>query len=370
MSMYLERLNSVREELQSMGAESALITSPLSVAYLTGFVCDPHERFLGLLLRDDKAVLFLPSLEQGKAESVLGGTNALIQEIVGIQDTDNPYAKVKQNGGAAARCIAVEKEYMKLSQAEQLTSVFGNPVLNDVGGFISKLRNRKSADEILKIRAAAELVEDVLAEGLKKVKAGITEIEIVAELEYIMKRKGADAPAFDTMVLAGANSALPHGVPGKTQVKEGGFLLFDLGVFKDGYCSDITRTFVTGEPSTKQRHVYDTVLKAEEAAIRAVQIGRPLAEVDRAARHVIEDEGYGQYFTHRTGHGLGLEVHEYPSVHGANEEAIEAGAVFTIEPGIYVPGVGGVRIEDDIHVTSQGAEVLTSFPKTLTRLDI
>lgn len=370
MSIYLKRLDRVREELQSLGAEAALITSPLSVAYLTGFMCDPHERFLGLLLQDNKAVLFLPSLEKEKAESELGSTDALIQEIVGIQDTDNPYTKVKQNSRAAVQCIAVEKEYIKLSQAEQLSSVFENSTLVNVGGFISKLRNRKSADEILKIKAAAELVERVLAEGLKKVKADITEIELVAELEYIMKKKGADAPAFDTMVLAGANSALPHGVPGKTQVKEGGFLLFDLGVFKDGYCSDITRTFVIGEPSTKLEHMYDTVLAAEEAAIRAVQIGRPLAEVDRAARDIIEDAGYGQYFTHRIGHGLGMEVHEYPSVHGANEEAMEAGAVFTIEPGIYVPGVGGVRIEDDIHVTDQGAEVLTSFPKTLTRLDI
>ncbi|GEN33289.1 M24 family metallopeptidase [Aneurinibacillus danicus] len=371
MTVYTERINKVRKELEQLDAEAALITSPLSVAYLTGFACDPHERFLGLLLREDGAVLFVPSLEKEKAESELGGAGSSIHEILGVQDTDDPYDKVKQNGGlSTVRRLAVEKEYMKLGHAERLGAVFQGLTFTDIGGLVSRMRNRKTPEEIAKLKAAAVLVEDVLAEGLKRVKAGVTELELVAELEYIMKKKGADRPSFNTMVLAGANSALPHGVPGATKVQEGAFLLFDLGVFKDGYCSDITRTFVVGEPLAEMEKIYNTVLAAEEAAIRAVEIGRPLADVDRAARSVIEDAGYGRYFTHRTGHGLGMEVHESPSVHGANEEAMEAGMVFTIEPGIYVPGVGGVRIEDDVYVTESGAGLLTSFPKALTRLEI
>jgi Xaa-Pro dipeptidase len=371
MAVYTERLNAVRNEIENQRIEAALITSPLSVAYLTGFVCDPHERFLGLLLQQEGAVLFVPSLEKDKAEAELGGHGNLVQEVIGIQDTDDPYAKIKQNGGlSTVKRMAVEKEYMKFSQAEHLMSSFDGLTLFDIGGFVSRLRKRKSQEEIAKIKAAAVLVEDVLVEGLKRVKAGVTELELVAELEYIMKKKGADAPSFDTMVLAGPNSALPHGVPGTTKVQNREFLLFDLGVFKDGYCSDITRTFVLGEPTAEMEKIYNTVLQAEENAIRAVQTGRALAEVDKAARSVIEQAGYGQYFTHRVGHGLGMEVHEYPSVHGQNQDLMEAGMVFTIEPGIYVPGVGGVRIEDDIHVTENGAEVLTSFPKALTRLDI
>ncbi|MED0674826.1 Xaa-Pro peptidase family protein [Aneurinibacillus thermoaerophilus] len=370
MDVYGTRIDRLRKELEGRGADAALLTSPLSVAYLTGFVCDPHERFMALLLQEDKAVLFVPLLELEKAENALSATGAIEGEIIGVRDTDEPFALVKQNMKGAVRRMAVEKEYMRLSQAERLMAVSPGLQMLDAGHIIAKMRNKKTQEEVERIRAAVQLVEDVLAEGLTRVKAGITELELVAELEYIMKQKGADAPAFDTMVLAGANSALPHGVPGKTIVQEGGFLLFDLGVLKDGYCSDITRTFVIGEPSAEMEKIYDTVLRAEEAALRAVRVGRPLAEVDKAARNIINAAGYGPYFTHRVGHGLGMEVHEYPSVHGTNEELIEQGMVFTIEPGIYVPGVGGVRIEDDVYVAADGAQTLTAFPKALTKLEI
>lgn len=370
MGVYSDRIQKVRGELHNLGAEAALITSPLSVAYLTGFVCDPHERFMGLLLQETSAVLFVPSLEQGKAEAVLSGADSAAGDIIGIQDTENPYEKIKQSVGSVPLSrVAIEKEYMRVTQAEHMQSAVSADGFTDIGGYIARMRSQKSPEEVAKIRAAAELVEEVLAEGLKRVARGVTELELVAELEYLMKKKGA-APSFETMVLAGANSALPHGVPGAAEVQEGGFLLFDLGVFKDGYCSDITRTFAVGEASAEMENIYHTVLAAEEAAIRAVQVGSPLAEVDRAARRLIDEAGYGSYFMHRIGHGLGMEIHEYPSVHGANEEKMMAGMVFTIEPGIYVPGVGGVRIEDDIHVGPAGAEVLTSFSKALTRLEI
>jgi Xaa-Pro dipeptidase len=367
MNVYQTRMNEIKKELERQGAEAAFITAPLSVAYLTGFMCEPHERFMGLFIGENRAVLFVPSLEVSKAEEVLGA-GGYVQQVIGVQDTEDPYVKMTQvKGIGAVKRLSVEKDYMKLSQFERLTAVFPDVQVTDMGGFIAHVRNKKSPEEVARLKAAARLVDEVLAEGLKRVKIGVSEAELVAELEYIMKRKGA-APSFETMVLAGANSALPHGVPGERAVREGEFLLFDLGVFKDGYCSDITRTFVVGEPSVEMEKIYGTVLAAEEAAIEAVRVGRALAEVDLTARRIIEEAGYGEYFTHRIGHGLGMEVHEYPSVHSKNEEKMEAGMVFTIEPGIYVPGLGGVRIEDDIHVTENGAEVLTSFPKTLTCL--
>src|SRR5699024_8710667 len=174
---------------------------------------------------------------------------------------------------------------------------------------------------------------------------------------------------FSTIVLSGEKSALPHGVPGDRKIQQGDFLLIDFGVIIDGYCSDITRTFVIGEASEKQTEIYHIVLEATNAGIAAVQAGVPLKEFDIAARKVIQDSGYGEYYNNRVGHGLGLEVHEEPSVHGKNEESAEKGLLFTIEPGIYIPEFGGVRIEDNVYINEDGkAEVLTSFPKELKTL--
>ncbi len=171
--------------------------------------------------------------------------------------------------------------------------------------------------------------------------------------------------AFDTMVLSGPKTASPHGNPGNRKIKKGDFVLFDLGVVYQGYCSDITRTVAFGEPTDAQREIYETVRKAEQAAVDSVRPGVKAMEIDKAARNVIEQAGYGSYFTHRVGHGLGISVHEYPSVTGTNELVLEEGMVFTIEPGIYHPGITGVRIEDDVVVTADGVEVLTKFPKEL-----
>ncbi|WP_027417685.1 M24 family metallopeptidase [Aneurinibacillus terranovensis] len=366
------QITKIKDEIRNNGWDAALLTSPISVAFSTGFVCDPHERFLGLLLDKDGAVaLYVPSLEKDNAEAVLGANSGSQNpdiKVIPVADTDNPYQILQKTGGSSIKKLAVEKDYLRLSQAEQLHNSFSGLSLFNIGNMIAELRSRKTPDQISRIKIAVRLIEEVMAEGLKRVRVGMTEVDLVAELEYLMKKKGADYPAFGTTVLAGANSALPHGTPGMTKIKEGEFLLIDMGVFKDGFCSDITRTFVIGEPTAEMEKIYHTVLAAEEAAIAAVRTGGTLAELDRTARRIIEDAGYGPYFTHRVGHGLGLEVHEYPSIHGENMDKIVPGMTFTIEPGIYIPGVGGVRIEDDVLATDSGPDVLTSFPKTLMRL--
>ncbi|MNV63189.1 putative peptidase [compost metagenome] len=209
----------------------------------------------------------------------------------------------------------------------------------------------------------------MLRQGLTRVKEGVSEIELVAELDYLMKKLGASGPSFDTMVLSGPNTALPHGVPGSRKIAPGDLVMFDLGVFANSYASDITRTIAFGEePSAELKTIYEAVLAANEAGIAAAKAGASYGSVDQAARAVIEEAGYGEYFVHRVGHGLGMDTHEYPSLHGLNEDIMEAGNVFTVEPGIYVPGLGGVRIEDDILVTETGARTLTSFPKGWTVL--
>ncbi len=184
-------------------------------------------------------------------------------------------------------------------------------------------------------------------------------------IEFEMKKKGAEKMAFDTMVLSGPKTASPHGTPGERKIQKGDFILFDLGVVYEGYCSDITRTVAFGEPSEKQREIYETVKKAEQTAIDMIRPGVKARDLDKAARDVITEAGYGEYFTHRLGHGLGISVHEFPSVTGTNEMELEEGMVFTVEPGIYHPEITGVRIEDDVVVTSDGVEVLTKFPKEL-----
>ncbi|WCK53498.1 aminopeptidase P family protein [Aneurinibacillus sp. Ricciae_BoGa-3] len=361
-----ERLYTILDDMNGSGLDGVLLTSPISVAYFTGFVCDPHERFLGLWVgQDGETALFLPSLEKDNAAAALAGSDL---SIVPISDTDDPYQVLRTTRIKQAKKIAVEKDHLRLSQAEKLQAALGEVHLFDIGATIARLRNRKADWEVDRMKEAVRIIEEVMEEGIKRVKLGMTEVELVAELEYLMKEKGADEPSFGTTVLAGKNSALPHGTPGTTKIEKGGFLLIDMGVFKDGYCSDITRTFAVGEPTDEMKKIYEAVQHAVEAATNAVKVGRPLAEVDRAARGVIEKAGYGEYFTHRVGHGLGLEIHEYPSVHGENQDVIEAGMTFTIEPGIYVPGVGGVRIEDDIYVTEAGAQTLMTFPKSLTIL--
>ena len=230
---------------------------------------------------------------------------------------------------------------------------------------INELRVIKSEDELVNMRKAAELADYAVEVGCKEIAEGKTELEILNAIELAVKEKGASQMAFDTMVLSGPKTASPHGNPGDRKIQKGDLVLFDLGVIYNGYCSDITRTVAFGEPSAEKREVYETVRRAEEAAVNAVKPGITAMELDKIARDVITEAGYGEYFTHRLGHGLGISVHEFPSITGVNDMKLETGMVFTIEPGIYHPNITGVRIEDDVVVTEDGIEVLTKFPKEL-----
>lgn len=360
--MFQERIQKLHDFLTKQGLDAVLITSPKHVYYLTGFFTDPHERFLGLIIpASGEPSLIVPALDREAAAAA-----SSVPNIFTHTDTQNPYDVLKQTLPANLKQLGIEKSHMTVDRYEAVSEAVGASRYVDVEEPLREMRLIKSADEVDRMKHAMRLVEDSLRETLKKVKPGVTEMELVAELEYQMKRLGAEGPSFTSMVLAGENSALPHGKPGTRQVQEGEVLLFDIGVEANGYVSDITRTFAVGEISEQLREIYETVLAANEAAIAQVRPGVTFAHLDKTARDVIAAKGYGEYFMHRLGHGLGMDVHEYPSVHGENQEKLRAGMVFTIEPGIYVPGVGGVRIEDDVLVTETGVEVLTQFPKQLT----
>jgi Xaa-Pro dipeptidase len=188
------------------------------------------------------------------------------------------------------------------------------------------------------------------------------------ELEFQMRRLGASGVSFETIVASGKRSSMPHGVATDKKVEIGDFITMDFGCVYQGYCSDITRTVAFGQINEEQREIYNTVLEAQIAAVEACRPGKTCAEIDLTARNIIRNKGYGDYFPHRLGHGLGISVHEYPSLTEINTLSLQEGMVFTIEPGIYVPGKAGVRIEDDLYVTENGVEILTKFPKELVTI--
>lgn len=354
----------LERKMRETGINTVLITDPKHVYYLTGFLSNPHERFLGVVFQSgNEPFLILPALDEEAARAA-----SSIQKIITHQDTDDPYQLLKSQLNGPLGTIGLEKEQVTVARFERLQETLSFSRYMDVGPWLRELRLRKSEAEIDKMKLAVKLIEQVLTETLHKVKEGVTENELVAEVEFQIRKLGADGPSFDSMVLSGEKTALPHGVPGSRQIRRGDLLMFDIGVYKDGYASDITRTFAVGELSEELTRIYNTVLAANEAAIAVIRPGVTFASIDKAARDVIDAAGYGPYFIHRLGHGLGIDVHEFPSVHGQNEYLLAEGNVFTVEPGIYVPGVGGVRIEDDVLVTSSGVEVLTTYPKQLTNI--
>jgi len=363
ITVYSSRQKQILQYVQKLQSEAILLMVPKNIYYFSGFLSEPHERFFALYIdvQTEKTILFVPSLDMDAAQA-----EAVVDEIIPVSDVENPYEIFKQSIGKVPVRFALEKSYMTISQVEQFNQQIPTFSYEDIETYIWQMRANKSENEVAKVKQAITISEQALQHTWDQIKIGMTELEVKAELEYQMTVLGADAIAFETIVLSGKRAALPHGSAGDTKIDHGDFLLFDFGVTKDGYHSDLTRTCIVGEGTAEQRKMYETVRKANEQAIQTVTIGEKLQTIDKAARSLIEEQGYGKYFTHRIGHGLGLDVHEYPSIHANNEEFIQEGLLFTIEPGIYVPEIGGVRIEDDIYITSEGkVEVLSSFTKEL-----
>lgn len=360
----MNQVQKIQNFLQTNNLEAAFITTPDNVFYFTGFRSNPHERLLGVLIfKEAEPFIICPQMEipDAKAAGWKG-------QIVGHQDTENAWdivvQTIKEKVGNIAT-LAVEKAHLTVERLEALEERIPSLQVSRIDEKINDLRVIKSEEELVNMRKAAELADYAIEVGCKEIAEGKTELEILNAIELAVKEKGASQMSFDTMVLSGPKTASPHGTPGERKIQKGDFILFDLGVVYNGYCSDITRTVAFGEPSPDKREIYETVRRAEEAAVQAVKPGITAMELDKIARDVITDAGYGEYFTHRLGHGLGISVHEFPSITGVNEMKLETGMVFTIEPGIYHPEITGVRIEDDVVVTADGVEVLTKFPKEL-----
>lgn len=356
-------INKLQSYLKANEIDLAFITTPDNVFYFSNFKSNPHERLLGVVVfKDQDPLLICPKMEVPDAKA--SGWNF---ETIGHLDTDNPW-QILSNAinarGVALSNFAIEKAHLTVERLEALQQFYPQANFVRLDDQINKMRVIKDEVELEKMREAAKLADYAVEVGCKEIAEGKTEMEILTAIENAVKEKGYNM-SFETMVLSGPKTASPHGTPGNRKIQKGDMILFDLGVIYEGYCSDITRTVAYGEPTDEQKLIYQTVLAANENAINAVKSGVRAMDLDKIARDTIENAGYGEYFTHRLGHGLGISVHEFPSINGSNEMELLPGMVFTIEPGIYKEGVTGVRIEDDVVVTENGVEVLTKFPKEL-----
>lgn len=359
----MTNLQKLQNYLKEQQLDAAFITTPDNVFYFSGFKSDPHERLLGVMVFPQaEPFLICPQMEV--PDAIAAGWSF---EVVGHLDTENAWdvvAKTVEKRDITISKMAIEKSHLTVERLEALIEHYPQATFDRLDDKINLMRVIKTEAELIKMRKAAELADYAIRVGCNEIAEGKTEMEILNAIESAIKEKGYSM-SFETMVLAGEKSASPHGTPGKRKIKRGDMILFDLGVIYEGYCSDITRTVAFGEVSDAQKNIYNAVLKANEDAIKAVKPGIRASELDKIARDAITDAGYGEYFTHRLGHGLGISVHEFPSINGANDLRMEEGMVFTIEPGVYKEDVTGVRIEDDVVVTASGVEVLTKFPKEL-----
>jgi Xaa-Pro aminopeptidase len=264
--------------------------------------------------------------------------------------------------------IGLEAEFVTLSLQEKLKDLLPQATFKSTEKLVESLSISKDADEIKKIKKAVKISEKAYNEILSLIKPGVKEKDIALELEYQMRSLGAEASAFDIIVASGQRSSMPHGVASDKKLRKGDFITIDFGCFFKGYTSDITRTVVLGKANAKQKEVYDIVLKAQVAACKAVKPGLACSRLDGVARDIIMKAGYGDYFGHGLGHGIGLIVHDGPIMNARSVETLRANMVVTIEPGIYIPNWGGVRIEDDVVVTATGGQILSKLPKELIEL--
>jgi Xaa-Pro aminopeptidase len=352
------RTQAAREKLAKLNIDYFLVSSRENIQYLSGF--SGSAGFL--LVAPSESALFVDFryFEQARKEApasrIVECEKKLLEEIA------------KELTRLEVKALAFEEEHTTVKRHGELRTKFEGVKLIGVCDIVERLRLVKDTSEIDAIREAVRLADRVFEKIKGEIKIGMTEIEIAALLEYFMKREGATRPSFDSIVASGPNSSLPHAKPTARKIGPGDFLKMDFGAHFHGYCSDLTRTVVIGEPGEKNRKIYEIVLEAQKAALEMIKPGIEASKIDKAARSRIESEGYGKQFGHGLGHGVGLMVHEGPVVNSESKDVLETGMVFTVEPGIYIPGFGGVRIEDMVVVTRKGVEILTTSPKELTIL--
>lgn len=337
--------------------EAFVIYKFVNVTYITGFTGDDSVA----LVTHDKAIFITDGRYTEQAQKEVKDFE-VIEHKTGIKEVLKEYIKT-----LGIKKLAFEESisYGQYRELKEFLEIELIPQAN----LVETLRMVKDEEEIENIKKAQNITDKAFEYLLNFIKVGMTEKEVALELEYFMKKQGAEDLSFDTIVASGKRSSLPHGKASEKVIEKGDFVTIDFGCKVNGYCSDMTRTIVMGKASEKQKEIYNIVLEAQQKAIDNIRAGITSKEADLLARSVIEEKGYGQYFSHSLGHGVGLEVHEAPSLSFKKEEILKEGAIVTVEPGIYIPDFGGVRIEDMVLLKEDGVINLTKSPKYLIELN-
>lgn len=356
--MNVERIQKIQDKLAEYQIEAMLITSPYNLRYASQFTGTS-----GLALITSDAAYFVTDFryteqagQQAKGYKIVETKKGLLAEAAEISKNLN------------LESVGFEMDFISVAQYQQMDNLF-DAELKPVSGLVESLRAIKEEAEVEVIRQAIKITEEAYEHILDYIEPGMTEIQVANELDFYMRSQGATEVSFETIVASGVRSAMPHGVASEKVIERGDMITIDFGCYYNGYVSDMTRTFALGEPGEKLREIYEIVRQAHQKVNEEIQIGMTGKEVDAIARDFIADHGYGDEFGHSTGHGIGLEVHEAPGVNYRNDEPLVVGNVVTNEPGIYLPGIGGVRIEDDIYLSEKGPEILMSLPTELIVLD-
>jgi Xaa-Pro dipeptidase len=365
---YERRLEQLSELLGRYGLDYLVLVPGANLTYFSGLTMHLSERPTVVLFpAEGRPLLILPSLEAPHAQEMLPYSTDFYP-YTDEEGHEAAFVRAGTDVELSGKTIGVEYLNMRVLELRRLEQIAPDCHIQAAEVLLPELRMVKDETELAHMREAARITEAALQATIEQVKPGQTELEVQNILHVEMLRAGAQGQAFGSIVASGPRTASPHTSASDRVVQPGDLLLFDCGVSYRGYPADITRTFAVGEPDPEWVKIYEVVKKANAAARRYAGPGDKAEDVDRAARQVIDRAGYGEYFIHRTGHGLGLEVHEPPYIVEGNDMVLRPGMTFTIEPGIYLPGKGGVRIEDNVVITEKGCESLTSFSRDLIRL--
>jgi Xaa-Pro aminopeptidase len=359
-SGFAERTNRLRLSFSALGVDSVLVSHLPNIQYLCGF-----SGSAGLLLVDDsRATLFTDSRYTFQARQEVHGARTHIAKQGLLRAVGDELKSQRRR-----RAVAYSTSHTTVAQKQTLDGlVHGRVRWVSDDNAVEKLRAVKDAGELDRMRAAAELISEVFRRVLPLIRPGTSELDIAAEIEHGIKRMGGTGPSFETIVASGPRSAWAHARPTSKLLGKSELVVLDQGAILQNYCSDMTRTVFLGRAPARIRRMYQAVLQAQEAAKQVIRPGIKAAEVDRAARSTLKRLGLARYFTHSTGHGLGIEVHEMPRLGKGEETILQEGMVVTVEPGVYLEGLGGIRIEDDVIVTAQGAVDLTTASRDFLEL--
>lgn len=353
-------MNRLRLSFSTLGVDSVLVSHLPNILYLCGF-----SGSAGLLLVDEsRATLFTDSRYTFQARQEVSGTRVHIAKQGLLRAAGQELRAQRRR-----RAVAYATGHATVAQKQALDAIVHGKVrwVADENA-VEKLRAVKDAGEIARMRSAAHLISDVFRKVLPVIRPGTSELDVAAEIEYGIKRGGGSGPSFETIVASGPRSAWAHARPTPKLLGKSELVVLDQGAILQNYCSDMTRTVFVGRASVQVRRMYQAVLHAQETAKQAIRPGAKAGDVDRAARQTLKQFGLARYFTHSTGHGLGIEVHEMPRLGKGEETVLQEGMVVTVEPGVYLEGLGGIRIEDDVVVTAQGAVDLTTAPRDFLEL--